>query len=105
MVLGRFLEDANGERQTMAGLLSHGTSFKTRRLNLGYREARLLADCPLGSAGTVIRGHEFHYSTMAEAGSDAPLAELFDGQGRSLGPAGGHRGYVSGSYFHAIAPG
>lgn len=104
MVLGRFLEDASGERHDMAGLLSHGTSFATRRLSLGYREARLLAVGVLGSAGAMVRGHEFHYSTVAEPGSDAPLVELFDGQGRSLGPAGGQRDHVSGSYFHAIAP-
>ena len=104
MVLGRFLEDANGERQTMAGLLSHGTSFATRRLNLGYREARLLADGRAGLGRDRRPRPRIPLFDRGRAGSDAPLAELFDGQGRSLGPAGGHRGYVSGSYFHAIAP-
>ncbi|MFD2236871.1 cobyrinate a,c-diamide synthase [Aureimonas populi] len=103
MVLGRGLEDAQGLAHEMAGLLGHATSFARRRLNLGYREARLLADGPLGRAGEAVRGHEFHYARVVEAGPDEPFAELFDGLGQPLGPAGGRRGRVSGTFFHAIA--
>ncbi len=46
MVLGEGLEDAEGVRHAMAGLLGHATSFAKRRLTLGYREARLTADAP-----------------------------------------------------------
>ncbi|MBV8912015.1 MAG: cobyrinic acid a,c-diamide synthase, partial [Acetobacteraceae bacterium] len=53
--------------------------------------------------GTVIRGHEFHYATTVEPGEDPPLATLTDAAGHALGPAGGRRGRVSGSFFHAIA--
>jgi cobyrinic acid a,c-diamide synthase len=88
----------------MAGLLGHSTSFARRKMNLGYRSATLLQDCPLGARGTVIRGHEFHYSQVIEAGEDAALADLKDAGGRALGPSGGRRGFVSGAYFHAIAP-
>lgn len=105
MVLGRALVDAHGDAHEMAGLLSHTTSFATRRLHLGYRNARLAADHPLGGAGEQIRGHEFHYSTLAEPGADAPFARLSDARGDDLGPEGGRRGFVSGSYFHAIAGG
>ena len=87
----------------MAGLLGHSTSFASRKLTLGYRQARLLADSSIGQKGAVIRGHEFHYSTIVEPGSDAPLAELADAAGASLGTAGGRRGHVTGSWFHAIA--
>lgn len=103
MVLGEGLEDAAGERHRMLGLLDHATSFQQRRLHLGYREARLLGQSALGAAGTVIRGHEFHYSSLIAGGRDAPLADLFDGEGQPLGPTGGQRGQVSGSFFHAIA--
>ncbi|KAA2211835.1 cobyrinate a,c-diamide synthase [Pseudoroseomonas oryzae] len=103
MVLGQGLEDAGGERHAMAGLLGHATSFARRRMNLGYREARLLADGPLGHAGQVLRGHEFHYASVSDPGTDPPLAELRDAQGAVLGPAGGRRGRASGSFFHAIA--
>jgi len=37
------------------------------------------------------------------AGGDEPLAELADAQGRSVGTAGGRRGHVTGTFFHAIA--
>lgn len=103
MVLGQALEDAGGQTHRMTGLLGHATSFAQRRMNLGYREARLLADSPLGKAGTKIRGHEFHYSRVIEAGQDAALAELRDATGQALGFSGSRRGNVSGTFFHAIA--
>ena len=105
MVLGEGLEDADGIRHAMAGLLGHATSFARRKMNLGYRQARLLADCPAGPAGAVLRGHEFHYATVTDPGSDDPLADLADGTGKTLGPSGGRRGHVSGTFFHAIALG
>ena len=104
MVLGTALTDADGVTHQMLGLLGHATSFARRKLHLGYREAKLLADGVLGPAGSAVRGHEFHYATITELGSDAPLATLSDALGRDLGPAGGRRGLVSGSFFHAIAP-
>jgi cobyrinic acid a,c-diamide synthase len=103
MVLGQGLEDAEHVRHAMTGLLDHATSFAGRRLNLGYREARLLRDGPLGSAGSVVRGHEFHYAALITPGNEAPFVELHDGQGRLLGPSGGQRGHVTGSFFHVIA--
>ena len=105
MVLGEGLTDAEGERHAMLGLLGHATSFAKRKMNLGYRQARLTADCPLGPAGTTVRGHEFHYAQVIEPGGDAPLAEIADGQGNALGASGARRGNVSGTFFHAIARG
>jgi cobyrinic acid a,c-diamide synthase len=103
MVLGEGIEDAQGMRHAMAGLLGHATSFATRKLHLGYREARLLADSPLGRAGSTIRGHEFHYATLISRGTDERFLELTDAQGRPLGDAGNRRGHVTGTFFHAIA--
>ncbi len=103
MVLGEALEDADGATHRMLGLLGHATSFARRKMHLGYRQARLATDCPLGTAGTLIRGHEFHYAQVTATGEDAPLADLCDGQGNPLGSFGGRRGNVSGTFFHAIA--
>jgi cobyrinic acid a,c-diamide synthase len=103
MVLGETLEDADGVKHRMAGLLGHATSFAKPKLHLGYRQARLLADGALGRAGAELRGHEFHYAALIEAGRDEKLVELIDGEGKTLGPAGGRRGNVSGTFFHAIA--
>jgi cobyrinic acid a,c-diamide synthase len=104
MVLGEGLIDAGGTRHAMTGLLGHATSFAQRRLQLGYREAELVTGCPIGPARTRVRGHEFHYASLLSETGDAPLAELTDGEGRPLGPAGGRRGHVTGTFFHAIAP-
>jgi cobyrinic acid a,c-diamide synthase len=103
MLLGEGLIDASGTRHAMAGLLSHATSFADRKLHLGYREAKLVTDSPIGPAGARVRGHEFHYATLSSVGDDAPLAQLTDGEGRPLGPSGGRRGRVTGTFFHAIA--
>lgn len=103
MVLGQGLEDADGTTHRMTGLLSHATSFARRKMNLGYRRATLCADSPIGKQGLTIRGHEFHYASVIDPGSDAPLAGLEDGRGNVLGPSGGWRGHVSGTFFHAIA--
>jgi cobyrinic acid a,c-diamide synthase len=103
MVLGQNLEDAAGKSHAMTGLLGHSTSFARRKLHLGYRSARLLSDTVLGGKGAIVRGHEFHYASLTAAGGDDSFAELADGEGRPLGKAGGRRGRVSGTFFHAIA--
>jgi cobyrinic acid a,c-diamide synthase len=105
MVLGESIEDAAGEPHAMAGLLGHSTSFAKRKLHLGYRTAQLLGDGVLGRKGAILRGHEFHYATLTAAGGDECFAELRDGDGRTLGPSGGRRGRVTGTFFHAIAVG
>jgi cobyrinic acid a,c-diamide synthase len=103
MVLGQSLEDADGRHHAMTGLLGHTTSFAKRKLHLGYRTARLLVDGVLGRSGTVVRGHEFHYASLVSAGNDETFAELRDGEGHAIGKAGGRRGKVTGTFFHAIA--
>jgi cobyrinic acid a,c-diamide synthase len=47
----------------MVGLLDASASF-TDGLTLGYREVRTTVDTPLGPAGTQLRGHEFHRTTV-----------------------------------------
>ncbi|TAJ41729.1 MAG: cobyrinate a,c-diamide synthase [Reyranella sp.] len=101
MVLGRGIEDARGVPHSMAGLLRLETSFAKRSLHLGYRRARLLADCSLGSAGVEIMGHEFHYASTLAAGDD-PLVACRDAAGASMSEGGARRGSVSGTFFHAI---
>ncbi|MFT0860335.1 cobyrinate a,c-diamide synthase [Ancylobacter sp. G4_0304] len=103
MLLGEALEDADGQTHAMLGLLGHATSFRKRRLNLGYRRAVTLAASGIGPAGLPLRGHEFHYASVTQAGDDAPLVALSDGQGKPMGEAGGRRGPVSGAFFHLIA--
>jgi cobyrinic acid a,c-diamide synthase len=103
MVLGQSLTDAEGETHAMAGLLGVATSFARRQLHLGYRIARLLGDGCLGPAGTILRGHEFHYASIETLGDDAAFAQVSDAHGGEALPAGGRRGLVSGGFFHVIA--
>ena len=103
MVLGKALEDADGNTHEMAGLMGHRTSFRNRKLHLGYRRAVASQDCLLGRAGTAVRGHEFHYATVLDDGADDAFLTVFDGEGRKLGTGSGRRGNVSGTFFHAIA--
>jgi cobyrinic acid a,c-diamide synthase len=103
MALGKSLVDASGVAHAMAGLLGVETSFARRRMTLGYREARLAADCALGAAGDRLRGHEFHYATIAAEGGDEPFAFVADAYGAPSAPAGSRRGLVTGSFFHVIA--
>ena len=103
MALGESLIDASGLAHPMAGLLGVETSFEKRRMTLGYREARIASDCALGTAGSVLRGHEFHYATIVASGADDPFAFVRDVYGAPEAPSGSRRGVVTGSFFHVIA--
>ena len=89
----------------MAGLLPVATSYRRRKLHLGYRVARLCGDGILGRPGTRLVGHEFHYaSELSPAASAAnALAQVTDAEGADLGFAGHRNGTVTGSFFHLIA--
>ena len=107
MALGEGLIDRAGRRHAMAGLLPLETSFAEPRLHLGYRVLTLRADGPLGAAGSVWRGHEFHYAAAVR--EDRARADaLFDwrgldsGSGGESGATGLRRGRVSGAFPHLI---
>ena len=101
MVLGEALIDADGRRQPMAGLLPVVTSFAERRRSLGCRCATLLADGPLGPAGSRFRGHEFHYATVQHESGNR-LWSISDAAGTDLGAGGIRQGSVFGSFLHLI---
>lgn len=101
MVLGRGLIDASGERHEMIGLLGLETSFASRKMQLGYRQAELVDDCLLGKKAAVVRGHEFHYATILSAPDD-PLFVMQNADGEVLQPRGSRRGRTTGSFFHYI---
>jgi len=102
MTLGRSLEDASGTRHAMLDLLPIDTSFATRKLHLGYRRMQLRVSTPFGAAGTVFRGHEFHYSTVSGENPADALFETCDARGHALDSAGQRRDNFVGSFFHLI---
>ncbi|WP_075214811.1 cobyrinate a,c-diamide synthase [Mongoliimonas terrestris] len=107
MVLGETLEDEAGTTHPMLGLLPVATSYARRKLHLGYRVATLTADTPLGPAGSVLTGHEFHYASVT---SPAPtpgeaFATVTDAHGSPPTPTGHRQAHTTGTFFHAIARG
>jgi cobyrinic acid a,c-diamide synthase len=85
----------------MCGLLD-AEARMTDRLTLGYREARALSGSPLAEAGTLVRGHEFHYSVVEPGAGEKPAWDL-TGRGRE----GFVRDGTHASYLHthwAAAP-
>lgn len=101
MALGAALIDKAGQRHEMAGLLGLVTSYEKRKFHLGYRRAVLSAPMPGAGPGTALRGHEFHYSSILDQ-PDAPLAEVFDADGKPVPETGSRRGVVTGTFFHLI---
>lgn len=102
MALGAGLIDKQGVRHEMFGLLGLITSYEKRKFHLGYRRAVLKTALAGFDAGTVLRGHEFHYSTILEQ-PDTALAQVYDADGGEVVETGSVRGQVTGTFFHLIA--
>lgn len=102
MALGAGLIDKEGVHHEMFGLLGLVTSYEKRKFHLGYRRAVLQSGGAGFAAGSILRGHEYHYSTILEQ-CDAPLADVFDADGMPVPETGSVRGHVTGTFFHLIA--
>ncbi len=101
MYLSQEIQDLEGRRHAMAGVLPLQVRMLKRLKALGYREITLIADGLLGPAGTRARGHEFHYSEIATETGDLPrLYHLTARQGAETPPEGYHLKNVLASYVH-----
>ncbi len=66
MYLCRNLSDMDGRQAgEMCGIFDFDIQMSRRLRSLGYREITLTSDTLLGKKGEKIRGHEFHYSSIA----------------------------------------
>ncbi len=84
---------------SMLGLLPGHAEMGKKLASLGYREVESVVASPFGPAGTLLHGHEFHYSRLS-AEPDAPqLFAVKDLRG-NVRPAGSVCGNVCGSYIH-----
>ena len=99
MVLGEQLEDAQGRGHAMLGLLPLETSFRARKLSLGYR--RIADQCGL-LWHRELAAHEFHYATVTREGAADRLFTATDADGEILPMMGLRRGRVCGSFAHVI---
>ncbi|MEM0029291.1 MAG: cobyrinate a,c-diamide synthase [Candidatus Nitrosocaldus sp.] len=82
MYLSRSITDTDGSKYNMVGLIDADT-IMDRRLTLNYTEARVDApSCIIADPGSMVRGHEFHYSTLADIAGDSRFAyEMLRGKG------------------------
>ena len=72
----------------MAGLLPLELELRTKPVGHGYTESEVILENPYFPEGTVLRGHEFHYSTpVNEAAFDCCL-KLHKGVGVAAGRDG-----------------
>jgi len=104
MVLGQSLTDADGTAHAMAGLLPLETSFAMRKLHLGYRRVTTLGETPFGKPGSVLKGHEFHYTQILgeDHAACAALFSVTDARGEKIGKAGLQAANVAGSFVHLV---
>lgn len=65
MYLSREVTDFQGNSYPMAGIVPGECRMQKRRAGLGYVTATALKDSILSAAGGVLKGHEFHYSTLS----------------------------------------
>jgi len=76
----------------MCGVID-ATARMTGQLTLGYRDAVAAGSSVLTSAGTAVRGHEFHRTTV-EPGSPAAPAWTFGGKNEGFLRRGVHASYL-----------
>lgn len=101
MYLMRSIRDGQGKVHDMAGVFPLDAIMGSRFRALGYREVRTLERTPLGDAGTILRGHEFHYSHLdsPEDGLQS-VYQVRDRRGEQRAPQGFLLDNVLGSYIH-----
>ncbi len=83
-----------------AGIFPVTTRLLKKRKALGYREVELAGDSIIGRRGTVARGHEFHYSEMAELPAAVERIYKVRKNGVELGPEGYRYKNCLASYIH-----
>ncbi len=101
MYLMNSICDFDGEIFPMVGIFPMIAQMEKRLRSLGYREIKTLEECMLGPADTIVRGHEFHYSSIQE--QDNPINQIYAMKGRK-GLVKTNEGFmlkqVLGSYVH-----
>jgi cobyrinic acid a,c-diamide synthase len=92
MYLGHHIINAQGLAFPMVGVLACDTSMEAAKLTLGYRTVEW--------KGLVIKGHEFHYSQLANHGLAPEPARITSAKGASVPVQLYRQGNVLASYVH-----
>ena len=97
---GLLESDAARPQHPLLGMLPTTARLGTRRAALGYREVELACDTFLGAAGSRLRGHEFHYSSIAPLPEHIGLAYRVARPGEAAVAEGFSSGSCLASYVH-----
>lgn len=103
MYLSEGLYDQDSCYFPMAGVFPFRTKMRQGRARIGYREIVLKNDGVLGMKGESFRGHEFHYSEIAEDLPDPNIAlnyKITDRAGTALPDEGYQYKNTLASYIH-----
>lgn len=100
MYLAESLVDREGERHAMVGAVPGTSVMERSRVRMGYVRATAVRDSILAQAGVTVKGHEFHWSSMAPP-DPRDAAYRIPGDGARLeGIVGGPTGNILASYLH-----
>jgi len=64
--LSQRLSTVDGKYHALAGVLPFAMEMTGKLVQFGYVTVELTEECLLGAAGTVVRGHSFHYSRIVD---------------------------------------
>ena len=98
MYLGKSLSDLDEITHSMVGVIPAESAMSQTRLTLGYREVESCSDSPVLHKGQRVRGHEFHWSTLANP--PVPEESVYKVVDQDNRPDGFRRGNVWASYVH-----
>lgn len=101
MYLGEALINEQQQRHEMVGILQ-GYSEMTKGLQrFGYAQGEAIQDTLVAKQGSVVKGHEFHYSQfISELPTCFAMSKVCDGQTTARWQGGYQVGNTLGSYLH-----
>lgn len=100
MYLSESITDNSGKKHKMCGLVPGHTTMTGRLRSLGYRKAQTVGDSFFGPAGTLFRGHEFHWSDIEYSDAVMPMWNISNSDGTKTSASGCQDSNLCASYIH-----